>query len=398
MGHFWLRNIVHGWHWGDGIVWQVESLLAFVGFFVKIGGSIKRKKGKPHPNKLGQAHSQEHWWHYWENLVSMASIAIGVLFFITIAFFVAPYEQYEEEHRAVTDTHHALTDATNELKATKIELTKTRQDLTDSDRSRLKAVENSKEVVSEIRSILAANEKANEKAWMDAIPTNHSDLSAAAIARLTKIANESGPSITITNDGKMSLASLREERRAREAKAIADARDAELRQKANEELSKQSAADAQRAREASEAESYRVFISAVDVTVRSFTNELTKLAAEVGDRVICSYDKMPTAQTNGLYATINLEANSAWQFELRLMRPPPGRFVGQIVSASSTGPLTASIRQWRGASGSILFSCNDVSEQAVSDARAEAIAKMLRAFFLAQDTMFPLTNSAMVKK
>lgn len=396
MGQFWLQNIIHGWHWGDGIVWQVESILAFVGFMVKVGGSVKRKKSKPHPRKAGQIHTQEHWWHYWENLVSMTSIGIGIVFFLVIAFLVAPFEQYEEAHKEVGDKQKTLNEATTELKTAKIDLAKAQKDLTDSDRQRLKAVENSKELVTEIKSMLAAS----DKAWLDAIPSNHSGLASVEINRLTKIASEGVAPMIITNDGRISLASLRQEQSAIDSAKRETEKQEEIQRKAAEELSKINSEKAEEARLQRQAVGYRDFAVTADTLIKTFTNDLTALANEVGDQVLCNYDKMPPMPISletypGNAFTIKLATNTLWRFRVTIsaqtVKGP--MFDAKIVAITSTPPpLTAELAAPAYSQGNFYFNCNGTGASVRLDGRAQAIADMLRTFFRCQNNQGPLTN------
>ncbi len=317
--------------------------------------------------------------------------------FLFTVVFVAPFQRYKEEHERAEDTVKTIFETSNILQNTRADLhdsqnafQKAQAALHESENARLKRLEDVKpEIGSNIISTVNALLAENDKRYAEYMSANQPEL-----ARLAALAATSPKPVTISNTAPMDLQTLRAEQPMVEKERM----EMETQRKAEEALHKFNILQRN-------ALAYGTFASTADSFVRLLTNQLAIVAAQVGDRVTSSYDAMPAEATSnmfrGIYATIKLETNSNWNFNITLhdWMKDFGEYKAEITQTSGSQSATIDYSLMSSFPQKPLhFELNGSRKFANVDERAGVISSMVRSIIRSQDNRFPLTNTAVLKQ
>jgi len=210
---FWGHCLRHGFEWGNGTTLLVVGIFEFLGFAVTVSVWVwkwwRGRYGYLHLTSVEGLWNR--WWHPLENKIGTVSVGLGFFVFLISAIFLMPVHTYEEAHNAATTATSLFLEASNELRSTKIDLAKTQKDLAESLRARVTAVENRKDDVARIKAMFDEAGKEANKVWLDAYSSNNGTASPIETARLKMLASQSYTAPVMTNDGLISIASLRRE-------------------------------------------------------------------------------------------------------------------------------------------------------------------------------------------
>jgi hypothetical protein len=362
--HFWWENIVHAWHWGHGTFWEIESLVNIATISIGCWVRVRRKKQAERGRKDSDGHGvhghelpKDHWWHYWENNLMIGALGLSILVFFCVAAFVAPFQRYEEEHKAADNRGKEVTGLSKELASAKAELR-------ESESARLRRVEAGQAgVTAEVRRSITEG----LKLFVDNVVSNRSD---ADLVRLARIATN--PPYTIITDAvPVDMQTLMAEHNAIQAQKEA----------AN--------ALAEAARSDQRAQAHAFFSRTMDAVVKIFTNQLSVLASAAGDTVLCEYNGMPASnQRTGTLAVIKLQSNASWRFVITAQNQWSS-YEATVAAPELSPPISARLWNHWSSPDPTFFECSDGSTGAIIDP-VNDIAKIVRWMLGFEEERFPL--------
>jgi len=360
---------------GIGVVLWFDGLVTVIGALF-----IARAKMRKQKSEFQEGHS--------DNLFTISIWVAGIVFGLSF-LFVNPFLQFKRKADESTRANDSLTVVSNELKEVRAELTKSERarlaKLETRDISDLKKTQITPDpgtnTIAAIKTMMADNYKISIAAITSSVP---------ALAMLANIATI--PTNPVITDGSIKLQTLTEEQRNIEA----EKKMSEARQQASDAIQRIYVAQ-------SNALAYAIFRSAIDSFVRTFTNDLSILASQVGDRVNSSYSDLPALLTTNIlinYASVKLESNAVWNFRLSLYADNNTQFIALIQPTTPNVPtVTISYDKytqdphWR--KTPFIFQLDGESppqRSSVENAPLE-IDRLLRSFLRVQHYRFPMTNT-----
>jgi hypothetical protein len=307
-----------------------------------------------------------------------ASIAVAIILFVAHLFVITPTRLLSESKKTETTRSnevHSLTVVTQTL----------HHQIEDLSQPKTSADSGSNTIAS-MRTMWAETLQMSVEAITSSLP---------AVSMLTGIATI--PTNTVITDRPISPQTLKEE----QENILAEKKISEARKQATEATRKFYVSR-------SNALAYAFFRSSVELFMRKFTNELSVLAAQVGDKVTSNYSGLPDLLTTNIlldYASLRLGSNSMWNFSLSLYADGPVQFIAIIKAiATNASPPVVTISydkftedpQWRKTPFVFYVENTDPGEppqRSSVDEVPVGIGQLLRSFLRTQQYRFPLTNS-----